>query len=85
MMSGLALIFLGAATRKLSCASCRLATTALATPTLTTADTIHHESASTSRLEERPTTFKGVQDPIGRGTPLQLPTRLPGPILEPAE
>ena len=26
-----------------------------------------------------PPTLKGVQDPLGRGTPLHLPTRRPGP------
>jgi len=29
-----------------------------------------------------PPTLKGVQDPLGRGTPLWFPTQLPGPILE---
>jgi len=30
-----------------------------------------------------PPMLKGVQDPLDRGTPLHLPTQLPGPILEP--
>jgi len=35
-------------------------------------------------VEGAPPTPKGVQDPLGRGTPPHLPTRLPGSILEPA-
>jgi hypothetical protein len=81
-MNGPALIFPVVPTRKLSCAFLRLATTASATPTLTTAATIHHESVSTSKSEERPPTLKEVQDLLSEGTPLHLPTRLPGSILE---
>jgi len=36
-------------------------------------------------VEGAPDNVQGVQDSLGRGTPLHLPTRLPGPILEPAE
>ena len=84
-MNGLALTFLGAATWKPSCAFWRPATIASVTPTLTTAAMIRHKSASTLRSEERPAMLKGVQDPLGRVTPLHLLTRLLGHILEPVE
>ena len=67
-MNGLALIFLVVATQKLLCASLRLATTASATPTLTTVVMTYRESDSTSRLEERPQTPKEAQDPLSGGT-----------------
>jgi len=78
-MNWLALIFLGVATRKLSCASWRLATTASATPTPTSAATTRHKSVSTSRSVERPPMLRGLRGPL---TPLHLLTRLPGSILE---
>ena len=81
-MNGLALIFPDVVTRKLSCAFLRLATTASATPTPTTAATIRRESASTLRSEERPLTTKGVQGPLSGGTQLRPPTRLPRTTLE---
>jgi len=65
-------------------ASWKPATTASVTLTPTMASMTRHESASTSRSEGRPTTLRGVQDPLGTGMPLHLPTRLPGSILDPA-
>ena len=67
-MNGLALVFPVVATRKLSCASLRLATIASATPTPMTVATTRHESASTSRLEDHPLTPKVAQDPLSGGT-----------------
>ena len=81
-MNGLALIFPVVATRKLSCASLRLATIASATPTPMTVATTRHESASTSRLEDHPLTPKVAQDPLSGGTRPPLQTRLPEAILE---
>ena len=74
-MNGPTLTFPVKATHKLSCTSLRLATIALATPTLMMAAMIHHKNASTSKLKEQPLMPKVAHDPLSGGTRLPLQTR----------
>ena len=78
MTSGLALIFPAVATQKLSCASWRLATTASATPTPTTAATTRRENVSTTRSEQRPQRSGGAGPSNATPPPNPTPGIHPG-------